>query len=159
MKHNIDELLERYWEGESSVDDENTLKAYFASNEVSPTHAMYSDLFGFFNDQAAIAYPSTNEPTVHRPVETTVKNLSIKRYIYAIAAVFVLTICSVVVMKNMMPEHTPELKASLVREIEDPEEALEVTKQALAMLSSNFRKSTQKVKENMGELEKASLFK
>ena len=85
--------------------------------------------------------------------------MSIKKYIYAAAAIFVLAIGSIIVVKNLNNNDQPKETYSQVQEIEDPEEALRVTKQALALLSKKLNSSTKTVKENMGSLEKASIFK
>ncbi|MGB4960158.1 MAG: hypothetical protein WBO36_11835, partial [Saprospiraceae bacterium] len=60
--------------------------------------------------------------------------------------------------KNISHDHTA-VETSMVEEIEDPEEALRVTKEALALVSRKFRKSQNSVKENLGALEKVSIFK
>ncbi|WP_235293163.1 hypothetical protein [Portibacter lacus] len=52
----MNELLNRYFEGESSLEDEKALKAYFAGEHVAEEHKIYSDLFRFFNAEAEIEF-------------------------------------------------------------------------------------------------------
>ena len=48
---NIDELLERYFEGETSADDERRLRTFFASGNVPEHLAVYKPLFAYFDEE------------------------------------------------------------------------------------------------------------
>lgn len=48
---NIDELLERYFEGETSAEDERRLRAFFASGDVPEHLAAYKPLFAYFDEE------------------------------------------------------------------------------------------------------------
>ena len=52
----IDLVLEKYFEGETSIEEERRLKSYFASGEVSEDHKVYNDLFSCFEEESVIAY-------------------------------------------------------------------------------------------------------
>ena len=56
MKHNIDHVLDKYWAGESSIEDENILKEYFSNNDIQENHLPFKELFVFFNEQGKIEY-------------------------------------------------------------------------------------------------------
>lgn len=160
MMPDIDNLLEKYWEGETSVEDEKVLKQYFKSSNIADEHEAFKDLFVFFDNESQITYPSESQSAETKTESTfKVRSLSIRKYIYAAAAIFVLAVGSIIVVKNLNNKNQPKETYSQVQEIEDPEEALRVTKQALALLSKKLNSSTKTVKENMGSLEKASIFK
>ncbi len=53
---NISELIERYFEGETSLAEEQMLKKYFASGEIAEEHMSYADLFAFFGSEAKITF-------------------------------------------------------------------------------------------------------
>ncbi len=55
--NNIDDLLKKYFEGETSPEEEKTLKSYFRSDTVSPRHEMYKPLFAAFDKEKQIAAP------------------------------------------------------------------------------------------------------
>jgi hypothetical protein len=48
MELRIKKLLENYFEGTSSVTDEQTLKTYFSSGEIAPELAKYKPLFSYY---------------------------------------------------------------------------------------------------------------
>ncbi len=160
MRADIDHLLDKYWEGDTSLEDEQTLKQYFLSSDVVEQHIAFKDLFVFFDQESNVKYP-TGSQTITSETKTNVKvrSLTIKKYLYAAAAIFVLAICSIFVVNNLKNDVPTKETYTQVEEIEDPEEALRVTKQALALLSKKFNSSTKTVKQNMAPLEKASIFK
>ena len=43
MKHNIDHILNKYWEGGSTLDEEMELKVYFRGNNIDAAHEPYKD--------------------------------------------------------------------------------------------------------------------
>ncbi len=44
----IEKLLEKYFEAETSLQEEKQLKAYFSSSKVAPHLAQHASLFGYF---------------------------------------------------------------------------------------------------------------
>ena len=47
----IEELLERYFEGETSAAEEKQIRAFFASGEVPEHLAAYAPLFAYFDEE------------------------------------------------------------------------------------------------------------
>jgi len=57
-------LLERYFDGTTTLDEERDLKRYFAENaEIPESLKMYSSLFAFFADERAIQPPIRKKTT------------------------------------------------------------------------------------------------
>ena len=54
----MNELLERYFNGQTSLQEENRLKIYFKSSNVDPAHEMYRPLFDVFESESEISYHS-----------------------------------------------------------------------------------------------------
>lgn len=52
----IDELLEKYFAGKSSLSEEKELKAYFNSGNINAKHEMYSPVFMAFENEKAVSY-------------------------------------------------------------------------------------------------------
>ena len=47
----VEQLLEKYFQGETTIAEEKQLKAYFSSNDVASHLAKYQSLFGYFETQ------------------------------------------------------------------------------------------------------------
>lgn len=156
MKHNIDHILEKYWDGTSSTEEEAILNVYFAKGDIAEDHRPYADLFGYFADQRTIKYPvdkSAISPS------SRLRIVQIRRWFFGVAAIFVLGLATIFVMQQLNDANVTEPTSASVIVIEDPEEALKVTKEALALVSTKFRESQQSVRQNLVALEKASIFK
>jgi len=87
----IDELLEKYFRGETTLDDEKNLKQYFATGNVASELEPYRALFDVFDQelQEKAIVPLKNV----LPKQQTVKRIWIKTFAYSgIAAAILLTL-------------------------------------------------------------------
>lgn len=48
------ELLNKYWEGQTSLEEERELRDYFSKGSVAPEHEMYRSIFNTFEDENAM---------------------------------------------------------------------------------------------------------
>ena len=152
MEHNnIGDLLEKYWEGSSSLQEEQELKDYFAKEQVKPelkehqpyfrsleqaSHNQLSDDF----DERLFAKIDALEDT---PAAGTGRVISFPRLArYAAAAVIVLATMFGIRQYLQPTEVNPVLAA---HEVEDPEEALEHTLEALRLLGANLKKGEEEI--------------
>ena len=51
MMENIDKLLDKYFEGETSLQEEKELRQYFQNGNVEERHLMYAPMFDFFLEE------------------------------------------------------------------------------------------------------------
>jgi len=125
-------LLEKYFEGETSIAEEIELKNYFSSPNVAPHLEQYQPLFGYFSMAKEQKY------TQQIPL------LSIKRKVawlsIAASVVIMLGIGSYVYFNANVAMENKELGS-----YDDPEEALAATQKALAMLSNNVNVGVESV--------------
>ena len=151
----INNLLNKYWNAETTIQEEVTLKEYFSSNAVSEEHKEFAPLFKSFALESSISAP---ELTWNTPVITKeAKVFSISKSWRAFAAVMVIALAAVFLIKaNLKPV---ESKKATIVNIEDPEEALEYTKMALAMVSKNYRKGANKLSGSMNNVNKINIIK
>jgi hypothetical protein len=63
----ISALLDRYWEGESSLEDERAIKAYFQSGMVDERLATLAPLFQAIKQEQALQYPVKAKNASMRP--------------------------------------------------------------------------------------------
>ncbi len=153
---NINHLLEKYWEGETSLQEEETLQQYFNHGNVAPQLEQFKSLFQYFKEEQDVMISDDfekrlleqieNEPKV---VSAKVRKLSWMTSIRTIAAVGILLMGAVFVFQNIEPEKT-DVWAKY--EIEDEQEAIEATKAALALLSGKMKKGSKKATKGFSEM-------
>ena len=51
----IDTLLEKYFEGETSLEEEKSLRHYFSGSDIADKHKIYTSIFQFFTEERAKA--------------------------------------------------------------------------------------------------------
>jgi hypothetical protein len=157
MNHDINKLLEKYWEAETTIEEEEVLKTYFNSDHVAKEHLDFAPLFSYYEAQLDLKYNMPSVIQITEIQDNKIVQLSAwKKYIYAVASIFVLGLGSIYFFKNISDTN---VENSLVREIEDPEEALALTLKALAMVSKNLKTGTDHVESGMQNVNKANIFK
>lgn len=145
---NIDQILGKYWEGETSLEDEKILKEYFQSGNIDEGHKEYMDLFVFFDNESKVKYTdsSSKRKTIHRPLRM--------RMVGAAAAVLIFVMAGVWMFNQYGTGLSKEESSWSAYEVEDPEEARELAVEALAFLSSKLNKGEENMRSNLKVLEK-----
>jgi len=126
--NSIEKLLEKYDNGETSLKEEQILKDYFAQDNVAPHLESYKMMFQYFN--------TTKQELYTKDVPLKPKK-SFKYQWISVAAVAVLMLG--IFIPKMGGDKEIVTFASLT---EEEREVYFQTKEALAMLSSNFNKGT-----------------
>ena len=96
----IEELLERYFEGETSAAEEKRIRAFFASGEVPEHLAVYAPLFAYFDEEIERdAEAQVGEPDLDpEPVSVPLRSANRKRaalYLFSGVAACVLALLGV----------------------------------------------------------------
>lgn len=160
----MDQLLKKYWDAESSLEEERIISDYFAGGNVDPSHVQYAPLFSFY-------IAEREEVTSKLDIDTIDFSVDDKREGYGhfrlspmkmgIAASFILFLAYLGGLNISEEKHSMNdtFASNVVIYDEDKEmqEAYEVTKEALAMLSSKLKSSQKTVSENLNEIKKVDL--
>lgn len=123
----IEILLDKYFDAETSIAEENQLKMYFSSPDVAPHLEQYRPMFGYFAQ------------TGKQRFEKTIPLKSEKRYVgwLSVAASVVIAV-GVFTFINKEPQED-------LGTFDDPEVALKETQKALTMLSVNVNKGVNSI--------------
>lgn len=143
---NIELLLDKYFDAETTLAEEQQLKAYFASENVAPHLEQYRDMFGYFTAQDNAAY---SKPLVFEQQRDYRKWISVA--------------ASVVLLAGMVTWFSVTGDAPNQQELgtyDNPEQAFQETQKALNMLSKNVNVGVEGMS-YIGEYEKTrtSIFK
>ena len=141
----IETLLEKYFQGETSVKEEKELKKYFSSSDVAQHLEHYTPLFVYFAE-------AKEQKSSHKlPLQTKKRNVM---WLSIAASVVVL-----IGISTFTYFHSPTEKEDLGT-YENPEAAFEATQKALSMLSKNVNVGIESVSYiNEFQNSKALIFK
>ncbi|MGB7842442.1 MAG: hypothetical protein WBL21_06605 [Salinimicrobium sp.] len=121
----IEALLEKYLEAETSVKDEEKLKAYFCSAEVAPHLQEYIPMFSYFSLAKEENFSGE------------VKFSSGRKKVYSLVAVA----ASIVILMGVVFQQNNQV--SEFGTYDDPELAMQKTREALQMVSTYMNDGTE----------------
>jgi hypothetical protein len=145
----IEDLLEKYFQGETSIAEEKELKNYFSSPNVAQHLEQYKPMFGYFSQV------KEQKSTQTIPLKTKKRNVA-----WLSIAASVVVLLGVGTFYVSEKNAAPAVAQTELGTYDDPEEALAATQKALALLSSNVNvgiESVQYIKEY--EQSKNKIFK
>lgn len=164
-RNTIDDLLAEYWSGESSVGDEEDLKLYFRSGVVAQRHKQYKMYFNYLSreesksgvnlDVAALIKKegAAKKEAIVRPIGMRLRRVA------AIGAVLLaagIAFFSTDILKGDDVKYAG--KVTVLENVGDQDEAMEITKEALALLSETFGKGQASVANEIQQIEKLNIF-
>ena len=143
--NHIKSLLDKYWEGDTSLQEEAELKMYFSSNEVDEKLKPFKSLFQFFKEEREDGSTIGLEQKILDEIQGTTpktRKLSPWRPLLKYAAVLVFALFSgYAIFYGSMNSPVNE---SIVYD-DNPQEAIEAyneVKAALALVSNKLEKGT-----------------
>jgi len=153
----IHQLLDKYWEGETSLDEEKTLKAYFNGGEVATDLQQFTPLFQYLNLSEEPALSEHFDQELMSKLEGKRIALRNPRIIHWImrAAAIVLIIGTAFYLQKQTPLATPAKKAAInweEKETISPEEAWAQTKAALELVSRKLNKGSKEASKGMAKV-------
>ena len=122
----IEILLEKYFQGETSIAEENELRNYFSSPDVAQHLEQYKPMFGYFSQV------KEQKSTQEIPLQTKKRNVAW----LSIAASFVVLLGIGTYFYESEKNAAPVVAQSELGTYDNPEEALAATQKALALLSN-----------------------
>jgi hypothetical protein len=166
--NNIKQILEKYWEGETSLQEENLLHEYFNSDEVVEELKDIQPMFQYFRMEQTtrIENPNFDEQVLSQLDSTIVKPLRpmrshrnrILKLVASVAAIFLIAFSGYFAFQQMNNEKEPIASETLQLEDLTEEERLayEQTKAALAYLSGKMNKGTDIAASSLIKVHKAT---
>ena len=137
----INELLEKYWNCETSLEEEQALREYFKGQEIPESLKDVSALFQYFEKEKS----KSLDPAFNEVFRTRFRNSdNVRRLpalkIFRIAAGILVVIAATFFIRQEIKKSYPE---EIAETYTDPKKALEETKKALMMISNSFSKAEQ----------------
>jgi hypothetical protein len=137
----IDALLKKYWEAETSQEEELQLREWFRTHEVPESWKETAALFQYFDETKKKSLDDVSfNATVVSNLPTTTGG-RVRKLVYntlrIAAGISVLCMATWFVHKELQESTTPEV----VDTYSDPKLAFEETKKALLLISQSFGKA------------------
>ncbi len=123
----IENILEKYFQGETTIAEERELREYFSSSDVAQHLEQYKPMFGYFSQV------KEQKSTQEIPLQTKKRNVAW----LSIAASVVVLLGIGTYMYVSEKNAAPVVAQSELGTYDNPEEALAATQKALALLSNN----------------------
>jgi hypothetical protein len=145
----IAQLLEKYWNCETSLEEEQLLRNFFNGSDVPAQMKDAADLFRFFEAERKRSLEEEFDTNLLRTVKKTersAKVVSMVRWVQVarIAAGVLVMVAATYFVRNEFVKSNP----AEIDTFSDPKQALEETKKALLLISKSFGKA----KEGAGKI-------
>ncbi|HEY1193869.1 hypothetical protein [Flavobacterium sp.] len=124
----IEDILEKYFQGETSIAEENQLKEYFSSPNVAQHLEQYKPMFGYFSQA------KEQKSAYEIPLQSKKRNVA---WLSIAASAVVLLGIGTYFFVSEKNDTTAVASQTELGTYDDPEEALKATQKALALLSNN----------------------
>jgi len=126
--HNIKELLEKYFNAKTSLQEEKELKNYFSSENISPEFMQYQDMIGYFS----------KEQKTETQRAFYIKKTSKRDWLSIAASVVIILGIGFTFLKQSPTENN-------LGTFNDPEIALAETQKAFNLIAENLNKGKEKI--------------
>lgn len=156
-------LLEKYFQAETTIAEEQTLAAYFQGDEVDPGLEGYRDLFSYFHEEAQVsAGPDFGDRILQRlglPLDAPVVPLAREPFRLGVAAAAAAIVIIVAGLFLMEPPVQPGMLADnriaaqtmrtdrthIIDTYDDPQQALAAVRHALLIASRNLNQGRREI--------------
>jgi hypothetical protein len=142
----IDDLLNKYWNCESTLEEEQELREYFKGKNIPEQLRETASLFRYFEEnKKKDLHDASFDKEILERVKSP-KKTAISRVLYnsmRIAAGIAVLVVATWFVRNEIRKSSP---TQVVDTYNDPKMALEETKKALLMISKGFGKAEEKAK-------------
>ena len=135
----LEQLLEKYWKCETSLEEEKALREYFNGNDVPEALKETASLFRFFEMERTRVTSEDVEKHVTKEIRRSQRGkvVSMMSVARIAAGLLVVVAATYFVRQEVRKSYPPEMEGTIT----DPQLALEETKKALMMISKGFGKA------------------
>jgi hypothetical protein len=138
----IEALLEKYWQAETTIEEEQALAAYFRGPNVAPELEQYADVFAYFDEELKI----TPSPDLEARILQTIQTTPFRWGLLSAAAAIVILFCSIFLLTPATQKpNTIAAKTTIHDTYDDPEKALAAVRHALLIASAHLNEGRQQV--------------
>ncbi|MEL6255668.1 MAG: hypothetical protein AAFR87_26930 [Bacteroidota bacterium] len=142
------DLIEKYWQGETTLEEEKILREWLKTAPQSPENQRLASLVNWYEAEADIRIPNKIDPP--KQISSGGKRINLMRWVIGIAAAIVLLLATVSLAIQLNEEDNRKSMA-YVDTYDTPEEAYAATQEALLLISTKMN-STKKHKKKLRKI-------
>ncbi|MBL7865713.1 MAG: hypothetical protein JNK10_12600 [Cyclobacteriaceae bacterium] len=140
--HEVEKLLEKYWQCETSLEEEQKLRDFFASGTIPASQQGAADFFQYLKAEKEKTLSKNFDGVVtkklrHRQSGKIVEMIGYGNMARIAAGVVVVVAATFLIRQEIRKSYPKELQDTY----SDPKMAFEETKRALEMISNSFGKA------------------
>ena len=140
--HEVERLLEKYWQTETTLEEEEQLRAFFAAGQVPTSLKAAADLFTFFQAEKDKTLAQNFEGAVTKQLKARHGGKLVTMIGWGnmgrIAAGIAVVVAAAFLIRQEIRKNYPQ---DVQDTFSDPQLAFEETKRALQMISNSFGKA------------------
>jgi len=141
----IKELLDKYWEGETNLEEEQVLKNYFNSANVATDLEQFKPLFVYFKEEKKL----TSKQNFGQLTEVSRARPLIPKWLMAAASILLLIVGGLSYYNSNTITRVEEDPKLIADTYKDPQEAYKEAKAALMLISKGLNKGITKTKDGV----------
>jgi hypothetical protein len=146
-------LLEKYWQAETSIEEEQALAAYFKGPVVDPDLKPYSDLFAYFEEESQVNPGPDFESRILQAVtaESSAARVPVRHFqwsLVAAAAAILVIVASLFLFQPAKRSVQPVANtavATITDTYDNPEQALAAVRHALLIASVHLKEGQKQI--------------
>ncbi|HEY4207103.1 MAG TPA: hypothetical protein VGM31_09830 [Puia sp.] len=143
-REQVVQLMEKYWEAETTVEEERMLLEYFRGGEVPSEWEPYRDIFLYYEDEKGIKPGAELEQRIMEQVQP---RLRLRGAWWAAAAVIMLLLGLEPLLRSPVKAPVQRQAVAVVKDTySDPHQALAAVQKALLVASRNMNKGLHALK-------------
>ncbi len=157
----IKSLLDKYWEGETSLQEEQQLRAYFNGEAVAEDLKQYQPLFQFFKKESEAQLSDHFEDNLLQKIKADAPPKAVVRNLYStiarVAAIGLLAFATYFAYSSL--DSKTAQQANMIVYDDNPEDAKAAYiayKDALKLVSRKMDKGSKKAAYGLGQVKKAT---
>lgn len=155
-------LIEKYFEGETTLEEEALLRNYFNSGQVDEALKEYQPMFQFFASERETTVSEGFEEALLQKLEpqaNMVKMSTWPRQLLRIAAVGAVLVAALIFLQKPNNGQSQQVAVDWSKyEITDEQVAYQETVKALRLLSSKLKKGSKKTADEVEKMEKVGKY-
>ena len=154
----INEMLEKYWEGETSLAEEGQLKKYFQSERIAPDHQRFAPMFQWIDREEEKLLVDHFEEVLLEKLATPqiAKRRTLVFYLGRVAAAIALVAGMWLFYQNKNYYSQDQVAELTEEEILEAKAAYLQVKEALFLISDKMNKGTDTAREGIYRFDQAT---